>query len=381
MLKWCGADKVDPNSRGGQMDARQLVALENLFGEAYRGNHGANPAHAQAPILKEIFNKLSDELYCELLIKSTALQFIIQPIVDTSGKTTGYNLDYAKQMLDGIIAIDKDAGLELLGNYWRVVKAYGYADATNADYQKYLDFYNNYSAKGTEYQKTLLLFSSRESIAGGADGDVLTGTSGNDKIYGLAGDDRIAGGMGSDYIEGGAGNDIIEGNGFADTLYGGDGDDTLFGEEEVYANSMVAGDTLIGGKGNDALSGGTGNDVYRFAVGDGRDIIADTDGNDTAAFGATDLRLMMDRLNDDLVLSTAGTADQVTVKDWYENDNNKVETIQSGNGRQLLSTQIDSMMAAMVQLQAEKGMSWNELINSAPSETQTVLNQFWTENK
>ncbi|MFA6075012.1 MAG: calcium-binding protein [Negativicutes bacterium] len=687
MLKWCGTDKVDPASRGGQMDARQLVALENLFGEAYMGNHGANPAHAQAPILKEIFNKLSDELYCELLIKSTALQFIIQPIVDASGKTTGYNLDYAKQMLDGIIAIDKDAGLELLGNYWRVVKAYGYADATNADYQKYLDFYNNYSAKGTEYQKTLLLFSSRESIVGGADADVLTGTSGNDKIYGLAGDDRIAGGMGCDYIEGGAGNDIIEGNGFADklyggygrdtyvfdrgdgkdeineiytvyqgedndiiqfgagiaktdleidrqangdllitikgtedqitvksyaqniearverivffdgssiekdelylygrslngtltddnligydnvddiirgnagddiiqglngndvlyggegndriaggmgcdyieggagndiiegngfadTLYGGDGDDTLFGEEEVYANSMVAGDTLIGGKGNDklyggygrdtyvfdrgdgkdeineiytfyqgedndiiqfgagiaktdlefvrqsngdllitikgtedsitvkrhfvdtgsqierlifadgsqldkayiaanylnlvtgtdgadnlagigndlliggkgndTLSGGAGNDVYRFTVGDGQDVISDTDGNDTAAFGATDLQLMMNRLNDDLVLSTSGATDQVTVKDWYKNDSNKVETIQSGNGRQLLAAQVNSLIQTMAQLQAEKGMSWNELINSAPNETQTVLNQFWTEKK
>ncbi|MFA6075267.1 MAG: hypothetical protein WC778_05520, partial [Negativicutes bacterium] len=64
-----------------------------------------------------------------------------------------------------------------------------------------------------------------------------------------------------------------------------------------------------------------------------------------------------------------------------KNDSNKVETIEAGNGKRILSTQIDSLMAAMVQLQAGKGMSWNELINSAPSETQTVLNQFWTEKK
>ncbi|MFA6538782.1 MAG: hypothetical protein WCV63_05285, partial [Negativicutes bacterium] len=72
---------------------------------------------------------------------------------------------------------------------------------------------------------------------------------------------------------------------------------------------------------------------------------------------------------------------QVTVKDWYKNDSNKVETIEAGNGKRILSTQIDSLMAAMVQLQAQKGMSWNELISSAPNETQTVLNQFWTEKK
>ncbi|MEI6286166.1 MAG: calcium-binding protein [Bacillota bacterium] len=129
------------------------------------------------------------------------------------------------------------------------------------------------------------------------------------------------------------------------------------------------------------ISGGAGNDVYRFAVGDGQDVISDTGGTDTAVFGATDLRLMMDRLNDDLVLSTAGATDQVTVKDWYKSDSNKIETIQSSNGRQLLAGQVNSLIQTMAQLQAEKGMSWNELINSAPSETQTVLNQFWTEKK
>ena len=159
---------------------------------------------------------------------------------------------------------------------------------------------------------------------------------------------------------------------YLNLVAGTDGADNLVG---------IGNDLLIGGKGNDTLSGGTGNDDYRFAVGDGQDVISETGGTDTAAFGATDLQLMMNRLNDDLVLSTSGAADQVTVKDWYKNDGNKVETIQSGNGRQLLAGQINSLIQTMAQLQAEKGMSWNELINSAPSETQTVLNQFWAEKK
>ncbi|MBK6026753.1 Ca2+-binding RTX toxin-like protein [Brevundimonas nasdae] len=47
-------------------------------------------------------------------------------------------------------------------------------------------------------------------------------------------------------------------------------------------------DILVGGPGADRLSGGAGSDVYRYALGDGNDIIADagTAGVDVLAFGA-----------------------------------------------------------------------------------------------
>ncbi|MFA6539277.1 MAG: calcium-binding protein, partial [Negativicutes bacterium] len=239
MLKWCGTDKVDPNSRGGYFDARQLTALEKLFGEPYLGGHGANPNQFQAPILKEIYSKLTDELYCELLIKSTALQFIIQPTVDASGKVNGYNLDYAKQMLDGIIAIDSTAGLELLGNYWRVAKCYGFADAINSEYEKYLDFYSYYREKGAEYASVFVVFGNQSiadlPIIGSAGEDVLIGTSQNDKIYGLVGNDTVTAGAGDDLVNGGAGNDVIVGGINNDILKGGDGDDVIYGDSETGA--------------------------------------------------------------------------------------------------------------------------------------------------
>jgi serralysin len=57
---------------------------------------------------------------------------------------------------------------------------------------------------------------------------------------------------------GGSGNDALTGNQAANLLAGGRGADKLFG-----------------GLGDDTLTGGKGNDVFRFAFGDGHDIITD----------------------------------------------------------------------------------------------------------
>ena len=63
---------------------------------------------------------------------------------------------------------------------------------------------------------------------------------------------------------GGSGNDTLEGNDLVNTLTGGLGNDTLFG-----------------GKGNDQLIGGEGADRYAFNLGDGKDVITDSDSTST----------------------------------------------------------------------------------------------------
>ncbi|MEI6285058.1 MAG: S8 family serine peptidase [Bacillota bacterium] len=255
-------------------------------------------------------------------------------------------------------------------------------------------------------------------LTGNNCGNILVGGAGNDTLIGGDGADEMRGGTGSDTYwadrsdtvieKAGEGYDIVvasenytltanveelqltanfnvdgTGNELSNMIYGNyhdnvidgrDGDDNLRGNE--------GNDTLIGGKGHDLLVGGADNDTYIFNIGDGQDSVAEYSGtNDLAKFGATDLQLMISRVNENLIISTGGTTDKVEIWYWYQGDGNKIETIEAGNGKRLLSTQIDSLMAAMVQLQAQKGMSWNELISSAPNETQTVLNQFWTEKK
>ena len=90
-------------------------------------------------------------------------------------------------------------------------------------------------------------------------------------------DDLIYGLNSNDFINGGKGNDTIYARDGDDTLYGNGGDDILNGD--------LGNDTLIGGTGNDTLQGGDGDDTYIFNLGDGKDEIYESSGNDIIEFG------------------------------------------------------------------------------------------------
>lgn len=129
-----------------------------------------------------------------------------------------------------------------------------------------------------------------------ADGDVLIG------IENLAG---------SSYA------DALTGNSAANTLDGGAGDDTL-----------------AGGTGNDTLFGGSGNDVYLFNPGDGQDLLTDTGGNDTLMLGAglNAAAASYDRSGTDIVITFAGTSDQITIAGRYSAAASYVDHVQFSDG-------------------------------------------------
>ncbi|MFY9316421.1 MAG: calcium-binding protein [Burkholderiales bacterium] len=134
------------------------------------------------------------------------------------------------------------------------------------------------------------------TVVGGA--DFLQGNKGDDFLYGGGGADTILGGEGKDEIVGGHGSDVaLFGGAGDDTIYGGlkdendtrdQGYDKLFGEageDKLYGGAgqdrLFGGDeddTLRGGLGNDFLEGGDGYDIYEYKIGDGRDILVDSDG-------------------------------------------------------------------------------------------------------
>ena len=82
---------------------------------------------------------------------------------------------------------------------------------------------------------------------------------------------------------------------------------------------------IKGGRGNDRLEGGNHGDTYYFGVGDGQDTILDVlshvgkSGPDIIVFGEgiapTDISWR--HVGNDLVISVAGTDDQITVEDHY----------------------------------------------------------------
>jgi Ca2+-binding RTX toxin-like protein len=112
-------------------------------------------------------------------------------------------------------------------------------------------------------------------------------------------------------------------------------------------------DVLIGKAGNDTLTGGTGNDTYRFARGDGSDTVIEND----ATVGNTDMaqfeagiaadQLWFKQLGNNLEVSIIGTADKVTLNNWYLGNAFHVEQFKTSNGQTLLDSQVQNLVSAM----------------------------------
>ena len=74
-------------------------------------------------------------------------------------------------------------------------------------------------------------------------------------------------------------DNLLVGSAVSDTEYGGTGKDYLMGlAGKDHMDGGSGDDTLNGGAGDDTLKGGAGLDAYIYAVGDGKDVITDEDG-------------------------------------------------------------------------------------------------------
>jgi hypothetical protein len=106
-----------------------------------------------------------------------------------------------------------------------------------------------------------------------------------------------------------------------------------------------------------------------------------TAGNaDKLLYGTTinPLDLVLSRQANDLRLAIHGGTEQVTIQNWYTSPaTNQVETIQAGNGQQLLSTQVDQLIQAMASFTQQTGLTWDQAIDQQPQDVQTVLAASW----
>jgi len=152
------------------------------------------------------------------------------------------------------------------------------------------------------------------------DNTPLLGTENTDYLYGsdvtglieyikgFGGDDFLYGLSGTNYIDGGDGNDII---GYADKVN----------------TSENGSSTIKGGKGDDFLYGSTLSDIYKFNIGDGKDIILDSIGSltkkiDKISFGEGIVfeHLVFNRTNHrDLTIHYTKN-DSITIKNFYYED-------------------------------------------------------------
>lgn len=154
---------------------------------------------------------------------------------------------------------------------------------------------------------------------------VITGTEESDDlggwydhkmaIYGLGGDDHLSGYNKDDLLDGGAGNDQIYGGSGNDQLLGGEGNDYI---ADGGGNNIIS-----GGPGNDDLSGSEGSDIFRYALGDGSDVVWRND-SDILEFGpgitANSFELLGEGANENraLVFRFAGTGETIRLMYPYD---------------------------------------------------------------
>ncbi len=244
-----------------------------------------------------------------------------------------------------------------------------------------------------------------DSVDAGLDDDIVFGDDGDDLLMGGAGSDWIDGGTGVDTLYGGQGDDVFyidadldevrevsgegvdtivsslssftltqdgnvenltlsgpdavtgNGNNFANVLEGNDNANQLSGQggnDTIYGGN--GDDQMYGGTGADLLLGESGNDTYLFLPRFGSDTVLDsgTDSTyDSAYFAATYDSLWFSQSESglDLQIYQIGTANNVTIQNWYVNDEYHIETIYSLNSNLALDhSQVENLVQAMASL-------------------------------
>ncbi|GAU75501.1 calcium-binding protein [Fusibacter sp. 3D3] len=155
-----------------------------------------------------------------------------------------------------------------------------------------------------------------------------------------------------------------------DILYGTRADDVLMGGE--------GNDTLSGSLGDDVLYGGTGDDRYLFDRKDGRDLIYDVSGNDVAVFNEYMDRIMFRRANSDLIISTFGTGDKVTVSSWFSDSNAKLSEIQLNDGMSINSSNIEKLIEVMSTYSNKNGISWSDAIDHDAASIKYMISSYYS---
>jgi Ca2+-binding RTX toxin-like protein len=400
--QWTGALSISPTSRGSNIDARQLAVLEAFYGQGFVGTDGANPNANAAPVLKDAYLKLVDELYSQFLAQAQLKPIWDNVEFDWDGATGVVETDFvaAVPAMQSLLGQQPSTAVQLLYEFAKSAKQFGLDassgfasfkaafDGSPFGYDKVLQAGLDGLALviGTDASESLSL-TSRGVLLTLNGGGTATGSSASDSVYGGNGNDALNGGDGDDLLAGGEGNDTLDGGRGADTLRGGAGDDTLGGAAGSYdAGSYsygyvtpVGGNTYEGGSGNDMLRGTSMADLYLFNLGDGADTIYEVEVGgqpvaqlDVLRFGAGigPSDITVGRNGADLLLTHVNGSDRVTIKNWFTNPGqtaNQIERVEFADGTSW--TNIDLSARALV----VNGTAGNDTLSGLNAFNDTLL--------
>lgn len=315
LYKLTDSESISINSRGGNIDARDLHVIEQFMGRDFEGVGGSNPNSNAASILKDIYTNIENQYY-NILNMYCGLGGYLNAVYEYEDENgnKNLNLEFLNYIFDEKAAEGENIDYLVydLGVY---LKSYDKINGTSC----FTDYSNHYSenyadiVESTISGNTYLGTEANDSYSGTSKIDFIFGENGNDNLRGGNGNDAISGGSGNDTLYGDSGNDILIGDEGNDTLDGGTGNDTLkggYGDDVLKAvvddsimHAFGGDDTVYGSKENDVIYGNEGNDtVY---AGNGNDFVYGGDDND-AIFGEEGDDIIYGDNGDDILDGGAG---------------------------------------------------------------------------
>lgn len=295
------AQNVAIDSRGGNIDARDLRVIEQFMGREFEGVGGSNPNSNAASILKEIYGDIEDQyynllnMYCGLGGYMKVVSEYENPDGDEVLDLSFLNYVFTSKINNGE---NMETSVYDLGVY---INSYDKINNTHLfnDYREY------YSSISPDYAGVVELAKSGTTYIGTDKGDYFGGSNRNDFVFGEEGNDNLNGGNGTDIIYGKSGNDTISGGSGNDQIYGNEGDDVL-----------------DGGHGNDLMIDDGGNDTYVFTRGYGEDTIIDNGGSNRISFTNLTVKdILVNGTGDyDVTIKIRDTNDSLVIKNFCEND-------------------------------------------------------------
>lgn len=292
-----GSDDIEINSRGGNIDARDLHVIEAFMGHDFMGVNGANPNAPAAEMLKDIYNNIELDYYNILNLKMSFGGYSLF-IAEDENENISFENSSINTLIDEMIENDEADSDILIYDFGVYLKSYDKIHNTN-EFSKYKEYY---SVKSQKFAEIIDLIGAVNTFVGTENDDKYSGTSGIDFIF-------------DDF-----GNN---------TLYGSNSDDRIYS-----------------GYGNDIMNGGSGNDNYYFGMYTGDDIVNDTEGNNTVVFidglCADDFDTSIS-MNGKFILTNKYTGDTITLNDFISHPLNydfasydEYQTIGDGYSREVI---------------------------------------------
>ena len=270
LYKITGAEDIDINSRGGNIDARDLHVIEQFMGTEFEGVNGKNPNAVAAETLKNIYSSIEDIYYNKVNFCTdfNDLRYFVNVTENEEGSKSvdyyiiNYLLNYIDIEQQDVLCYDFGKYLKYLDN------KYG----TNS----FEEFKTEYKKITADFDEIMELVDNTRTIIGSDTADTVNGTANPDIMFGKDKNDTINGSNGNDWIYGGTRDDI--------------------------------------------LNGGAGNDRYYFGLNNGNDIIYDKEGNNKLIFidglNISDFDIKLS-LNGGLVLENKETGETISLPDFF----------------------------------------------------------------